>query len=261
VTTVVFGCKSEPTPTPAVENATPIEVFYLGGESSATEPDEELEATVTDFHTNLIELFREGVDGYPVPVARERLRDIIRAFDAGELVIATLARSEQSDFYSALDHTPDGRPMMIFFYEDNMEVLRAFLEREEYRNNDEAVGLFVGTWFVSLAIHEWYHHTLNHSCYDVNTTDEAAIEAMKEQESEAWWNTMRDVVVPARDMGFLPIPPTVEYGYAFVGYTAAAGDPSHPAWQAFLNWLIADGPIEALDPYIEQFRENHRLTE
>ena len=228
------------------------------GEESELAP-EELEAmsqpaekSVSDrdlqkLEKQILDSLRMAQFSHPVPYVSGELMTLLAKIRLGHATLSVQAHGpdSQSKVKALWRHTDDGKPLIIVYYQPVQDDL-AWLEKQ-YDPDFDKLDVLQQDYFVALVMHEWHHGQLEHRYEGEGLT----LELHLQQESEAWLVNIEKVIQPSTEAGRYTLPPSEQDFMAAHAYGAAGGDPDHPAWQAFIRWVAADGPYDDLRPYVD----------
>jgi hypothetical protein len=163
---------------------------------------------------------------HPVTEVQNRLKDLIQAFDAGNVSIAVVPDAPD-------DHHPlsrvlvdaNGKPRIEYFL---VTWDQAIKELTYPAGRDRLIDRVVAA-----TLHSWEHYRLHHQL-----AGHIGKEALARQEAEVWRSMMGVLATGRKEYRFaLSERDDKQVYFALLCYAAAEKNLGHPAWRAFLSWL------------------------
>ena len=178
----------------------------------------------------LAPLLAEATASHPVPAVRDGLRDVHRRQREGVLRIRT---TDNKINFGGMAAIIDGQKTILI----NVRPWRQDLSKFNRNSIMDVIAVTI--------LHELYH--LDHHPIGYVTQNGARIHQPEAvgttfmKESEAWWWVVETLVIPIREAGRLQdlLPESRDYK-AIQAYKNAHGDPTSPAWTAFVKTVTTD---------------------
>ena len=196
--------------------------------------DEERLAVVKQMERGVVSLLRGAEHDYPVPYVRTTLKELFDGVvSKNTILLSNYDTNKETDGYWALYmKAEDGRPMVILMLRYISEHIGDLAEKDD--NGDPLMSDDdFQDWLVFFVVHEWYHS--KHARIGVEDPDGSI---RRQNESEAWYDGYRNVIMPARAQGRFEHPLSEHAIIGLQCYVKAHGDPEHPAWKSFIGWTV-----------------------